>query len=315
MTKRYDTAYFIELATAKHGDRYDYSKSIYESSIRKIIITCKEHGDFYMKPTHHLEGRGCRDCANRARSKTTHQFISEARSVHGELYSYSAVKYKNKNTHVVVDCRQHGGFKIRPHNHLKGQGCPKCGDRLKTKEQFIIDSEAVHGKGTYGYECLEYKNAKSNVALVCKHHGLFEIRARHHLDGQGCPNCSIINSGFCRSSFVAACGKNNDIGELYVIRCYHSSESFYKVGITARSAEERFRSKSAMPYRFDVLYRVHDRSEFIFNIEARLHKLLGEHKYKPKIFFAGHTECFATIKPIEKLLKELSTTEQLQLLA
>ena len=40
------TQVFIEKARVKHGDRYDYSKVVYVRSKDKVIITCKEHGDF-----------------------------------------------------------------------------------------------------------------------------------------------------------------------------------------------------------------------------------------------------------------------------
>ena len=27
-----------------HGDRYDYSKTVYNGSKQKVVVTCKEHG-------------------------------------------------------------------------------------------------------------------------------------------------------------------------------------------------------------------------------------------------------------------------------
>jgi len=53
----------------------------------------------------------------------------------------------------------------------------------------------------------------------------------------------------------------------------------------------------------------------IYDLEVKLHAFLENYRYKPVIKFKGYTECFTTIKPIERLLKRLSTTEQLQLLA
>ena len=40
------TEEFIERAIKVHGDRYDYSKTKYVNHRTKVIITCKEHGDF-----------------------------------------------------------------------------------------------------------------------------------------------------------------------------------------------------------------------------------------------------------------------------
>ena len=53
---------FIEEASIVHGNRYDYSKSIYNGHDRKLIITCKIHGDFMQTPHNHLNGHGCPKC-------------------------------------------------------------------------------------------------------------------------------------------------------------------------------------------------------------------------------------------------------------
>ena len=53
---------FINRARKAHGDRYDYSKSVYFRTDHKLIIICKEHGEFKQKPNAHLSGQGCFDC-------------------------------------------------------------------------------------------------------------------------------------------------------------------------------------------------------------------------------------------------------------
>lgn len=39
-----NTEKFVERAIAKHGDRYDYSKSVYTKAKDKLIIICRVHG-------------------------------------------------------------------------------------------------------------------------------------------------------------------------------------------------------------------------------------------------------------------------------
>ncbi len=58
---------FIKKAQIKHGNRYDYSETIYEDSREKIIIGCRIHGDFTQVANSHLCGRGCPECAKLAR--------------------------------------------------------------------------------------------------------------------------------------------------------------------------------------------------------------------------------------------------------
>ena len=54
--------YFVNKAKEIHGDRYDYSESIYVNNKLKVIIKCKEHGEFLQSPDNHLRGKGCPKC-------------------------------------------------------------------------------------------------------------------------------------------------------------------------------------------------------------------------------------------------------------
>jgi hypothetical protein len=54
---------FVRRAKSAHGDRYDYSQTLYRKYGEKVSIVCKTHGRFDQKASHHLAGRGCRKCA------------------------------------------------------------------------------------------------------------------------------------------------------------------------------------------------------------------------------------------------------------
>ena len=58
----YTISEYIEKAREVHGDKYDYSKTIYKNSESKITVTCSKHGDFRQKAGTHLEGQGCPFC-------------------------------------------------------------------------------------------------------------------------------------------------------------------------------------------------------------------------------------------------------------
>lgn len=63
--------------------------------------------------------------------KTTEQFISEARKVHGLRYDYSKVTYKDNKTKILIICPTHGEFLQSPIVHLHGCGCAKCSYKNK----------------------------------------------------------------------------------------------------------------------------------------------------------------------------------------
>lgn len=65
----YTNEEFINIANKKHENKYDYSKTQYISSHKPITIICKTHGEFKQKAYIHLNGNGCKECANTNRIK------------------------------------------------------------------------------------------------------------------------------------------------------------------------------------------------------------------------------------------------------
>jgi len=190
MAKRLNLEEIIKRFNKVHGDRYIYDEiKEYKNLKTKVPVICKVHGVFYVSPYKHLLGQGCPKCA-RNHKLTTEEFIERAKKVHGDKYDYSKVVYVDTDTKVCIICPIHGEFWQTPHMHLKGQGCPKCyGNDTKTTEQFIEEAKKVHGD-KYIYDETIYKNAYSKVVITCPIHGNFEQRARTHLYGHGCPQCS-----------------------------------------------------------------------------------------------------------------------------
>lgn len=61
---RKTTEQFIEEARQVHGDKYDYSKVVYNNCDEKVEIICKKHGVFYQSPYNHCRKKqGCPKCA------------------------------------------------------------------------------------------------------------------------------------------------------------------------------------------------------------------------------------------------------------
>jgi hypothetical protein len=131
------TEQFIVEATKVHSDRYTYLRSQYLGADIKTPITCKLHGDFMQSPKAHIRGYGCSKCAyewncERVKKnpskpkKTIEQFIIEATLLHCNLYRYVRSIYLGAHMKIAITCLIHGDFEQTPHNHLKGQGCPKC---------------------------------------------------------------------------------------------------------------------------------------------------------------------------------------------
>lgn len=68
--RRVSAEVHIERFRAVHGDRYDYSESIFTNSGKNHInVRCKEHGIFPISPDNHSKGHGCPACAGCGYSK------------------------------------------------------------------------------------------------------------------------------------------------------------------------------------------------------------------------------------------------------
>jgi hypothetical protein len=194
------TEQFIEDAQEKHGDRYDYSKTEYKGSNEKVKIICRIHGEFDQRAADHTKGLGCEKCkmmkqilANKARMKTTEQFIEEAREKHGNRYDYSKSEYKGSNEKVKIICQKHGKFKQRANDHTRGSGCKQCGIIISGTEEYIELAKKVHGD-RYDYSLVKYKRTDVKVKIICLVHGKFKQRAAGHLEGKGCPKCGAIQA-------------------------------------------------------------------------------------------------------------------------
>lgn len=317
--KKYTTERFIMRAKAIHGERYSYTKSLYTTSKQHLIVTCKKHGDFSVTPERHLRGVNCNKCSADEQALQNDEFIERAKRVHGDYYCYAKSDCKGAKRKVVITCKRHGDFLQRAEHHLSGRGCKICGKERqhpisRTTEQFIKEAKAVHGSA-YDYSLSEYTGIKRKLDIICKAHGKFSQVAEWHLSGSGCPDCKSLNSGFGRSNFKMSCRKNDGMGFLYIIKCSKGKEVFYKVGVTSNSVGTRYKTKKSMPYSYTEAALIEGKSDFIFDLERSLHRLLSPYRHEPSIHFEGRTECFTTIKPVEKLLKQLQSTDQLQLIA
>lgn len=217
MVKRKTTEEFVEQAKNVHGDKYDYSKVIYESTQKPVEIVCKIHGSFFQRPLDHLHGQNCPHCSHRSTKYTLEEFINKAKKIHGNRYDYSNVNYADNQTKVCIICPIHGEFWQTPQHHLKGYGCKKCSlTHNYTTDEFISICKELYGE-KYDYSKTVYVNQKTKVCVICSKHGEFYAYPMHHMRGVGCPHCqnSILEEKVAREleknnlEYIWHCKKEN----------------------------------------------------------------------------------------------------------
>jgi len=204
---RWTSDLVLDKACEVHGDRYEYDLSEFRNLQSKIRVTCKIHGDFFPTAKNHvLNTSGCPGCFNDRRGTTSKgkkrpgvggrkpwdkkRFIEEAQAVHGDLYDYSLVDYKNAHTKIAIRCPKHGVWEQLPHSHLKS-GCKSCAIEIRSldTDTFISRSKEAHND-RYDYSLVDYVSQNRPVTIICPLHGSFEQLAGGHLyGGHGCPKC------------------------------------------------------------------------------------------------------------------------------
>lgn len=119
---------FANKANKIHNNKYDYSSVNYTLNSKKIVINCQKHGNFKLTPAHHLKGVGCKECRlDEYLLKRKNSFIDVANEIHNNKYCYESVVYNGTEEEITIICPKHGEFQQKPHSHISGNGCPKCG--------------------------------------------------------------------------------------------------------------------------------------------------------------------------------------------
>lgn len=167
------TEEFIRRAKEIHGDKYDYSKVVYENIHKEVLIGCPIHGFVPQSPVSHLNGHGCKYCGG-SLPLNTELFVERSKQVHGNKYDYSKVEYTNNRTKVCIICPKHGEFWQTSEHHLNGVGCPFCNEsHLERETSLYLDKLGiVHKRGKrfdwLGRQHLDFYLPKYNIAIECQ---------------------------------------------------------------------------------------------------------------------------------------------------
>ncbi len=144
---------FIRRARIIHGDKYDYSKVVYVNMYTKVIITCKEHGDFLQRPNEHLRGYGCGKCKASKGEQVIklildkHGIINETEYKIPELVSNYEYDFYLPDCNILIEFHGIQHYERIPYFHKTED------DFLKQKERDIFKKDHAH---RFKYRLLEF---------------------------------------------------------------------------------------------------------------------------------------------------------------
>lgn len=153
---------FIKRCNKAHGSRFDYSRI--PATVRTtdtVQIHCVVHNEWFEQlASAHMRGHvGCGKCLSnmlsgpkflrgkfKAEDLPLTDFVTRARGVHGNAYSYDRFRYESMNRKGEIVCQKHGSFYQTPSNHLRGTGCPSCTKENQYAASFKAECQ-IRGSG------------------------------------------------------------------------------------------------------------------------------------------------------------------------
>lgn len=183
MSKKLTTEEFIAKARSVHGDKYDYSKSVYTGKRNAIRIACRVHGEFIQNAGNHLSGRGCKECMKNSISiKNTgakvklEEFIQRSLLKNGDKFDFSLINdYRGTCYKVTIKCNECGHiWRIMASQVMQGCECPQCSRKKRSlEENEFINRLRLKFGNEYDYSKIRYINNKTEVTIICRKHGEF----------------------------------------------------------------------------------------------------------------------------------------------
>ena len=321
MPKKLTIEDFIEQAIEVHGNRYDYSKTVYTGTHNKIEVICSIHGSFFPTPNSHISKQsGCMKCSGKEKRNTQDLIDFIQHHVKNQELDFSLTEYKNRHTPIKIICKKHGTFKKLPNeifNHKSG--CSRCEVIFRNQkrtigtEEFIKRAKQIHGD-KYLYHNVVCERMDQKVKITCSTHGEFlQTPVAHISNKQGCRMCGRERSkssggGYSVSYFEKYPERKSIPGMFYAIHMTHHTDDFIKIGITKRKIYERYgRVGEGKKYLArDVLITKYMSLFDAYTLEQQLLTKLQPYKYWPNYVFDGRTECFKNtpevLESIEKAL-------------
>lgn len=178
--------------------QYDFSKSIYTTAKSKIIVTCKEHGDFEVIYNNmKSKNRGCPKC-NGGIKYSNDDALNKLKK-HFPNYDYSKFEYKGYNENCTLICENGHKVTKKYRSFSEGYGCELCKDTVTYKEKkekkeylSIDDNIEIIENEFKNIKVLEIPDNKHHkIKVECSEHGEFETSIKHmNISENPCPYCS-----------------------------------------------------------------------------------------------------------------------------
>jgi very-short-patch-repair endonuclease/nitrite reductase/ring-hydroxylating ferredoxin subunit len=172
----------------------------------KITVNCSIHNEEIFTSTISLLKNGKRRCpvCKDMVGMTTDKVKDKIIEVHGDIFDFSEMIYKNKRTKLRIICKKHkevigiDNKGILYSDIISGDVCYKCSieNRSWKKDDFLkaIKDKKINEDDNYDYSLMDNFSRKGKKKIRCKkHNNIFSQSMGNHLSGRkGCKFCGRV---------------------------------------------------------------------------------------------------------------------------
>ena len=230
--------------------------------------------------------------------KTTEQYKAELYHIHPNIKLVE--EYESANTKVLHHCLTCGHkWKAFPKNLLYYSGCPEC-DRLSRIKGPKIIRQPIKSQAQQEIDYLialdkirpemtligDFNGRRLKAIHLCDNGHFWDIEPSYVLltgkNFRPCPHCTLSS--------------NVPTYVYYVKITTPELEHFYKIGITHRSVEARFKHEILHGFKFETLHLwLRDTRRLAYELEHELLSYIPKEDFvTDKRLLSGHTESFYT---------------------
>jgi hypothetical protein len=129
----------------------------------------------------------------------------------------------------------------------------------------------------------------TKVTILCDVHGEFSQRPADHINGSGCPECSLLGRGQYSLQYFESFPEEKEVSA--VVYLVNVDDKFCKVGISKRTVARRFGNKQVRPVAL-----VDTTLENAYEYEQQILEKFSSYRFRSVGLtsrqFSGWTECF-----------------------
>ena len=135
--------------------------------------------------------------------------------MHGKTYDYKKSDFQGVMQTMRIGCPKHGEFDQRAGAHMNSKAALPVVENSKLKAHVVqghllAKFKEIHGS-RYKYSLNENTKYTTKISIECKQHGMFEQQVKVHLQGKGCPKCSLSKGENAVALFLERNGIEFDV--------------------------------------------------------------------------------------------------------